>query len=1045
MTNAKVPMGAPMPPARSLAPGKRRASAGNLLLAAGLAGGFALGLSASLPAMAATEVGVAAAVNPNARGTPPGGGQRTLVLGDNIIHRERIQTQGAGLVQVLLVDGSTFTVGPNSDLVIDEFVYDPNAGQGKLVASFSKGVARFVGGKLSKKPGGVTVNTPVGTIGIRGGIANINMTGNAPTFSLIFGDELTFSGPHGSNQRIYERGYTMEVAGGGTIIRRTRPSDLGRVQQQLVSRPGQSGGARRKPGDNDVNKGVSQNNSGLGYTNTTPPPKPDVVLASRLGDVDAGGNDTNDNNKKTIDPDTSTGTTSFRVLSAGTTYTVAGGGMLYNPGSFGLLGGSTDTDRDVPADIFTGSISSVAAAAASIATAALTVDDISYTVPLGLYDFGASPETGSAFWFVTGRSVEGDPAPWYAGADTFDGRLPSEVFQPEDAVTHAGFLWSGPQQFVFAALFPEVEPVYDIAPPGDLSPGQTSGSMLDASDPIYFLNGQATDFSQYLAQSEEDSHIRTYSLSGDPREMLTQALFGTDPYESELFMVAGTTVDALGDDFVSKVQSSGFLVVESDDISLNNPKFMDVAFLIDGEGASQSSAVTVIAGDIGQLENEAWAITGSRRGGVRAPESSLVAAGGSISTLGNSDGDHLFGPDADNFVLTYDVSNNSPFSDNSPDPYAYPTETFGTFHVGQLESKELKSDYAAYRGTGTLLGYGAGLLESELSFDGMGTVDVEAFASANPGDVVVQFDALNNTVGSEIYVSKVGTSFSEIGYNFAFGQGVTLSESMYDNPEDGGNAYVDNDRYAAVENPNKLANYLFIDPGEGTAVTYVQSDDTTSQNYFFSGNAVPEADAALFSSVENPTLPDKCACAFMHWGYWGARLETDEDTEGSNPVSFGTDGKRRDYYHLATWVAGDLPSAGTIRDVADTSASYSGHAIGNVARTELGQTHQYLASGELAVNWNFAGRSGSLSINNFDGGRFSATTGITDTALSTTAVNSFAGSSTDMTATFTANGSFATDGVDPAAGVLGSFSYVESGGDYTAAGTFMGERLVSPP
>ena len=70
--------------------------------------------------------------------------------------------RGEGLVQILLRDGSTFTVGANSDLVIDEFVYDPQAGSGKLVASFGKGVARFVGGKLSKKPGGVTVKTPVG-------------------------------------------------------------------------------------------------------------------------------------------------------------------------------------------------------------------------------------------------------------------------------------------------------------------------------------------------------------------------------------------------------------------------------------------------------------------------------------------------------------------------------------------------------------------------------------------------------------------------------------------------------------------------------------------------------------------------------------------------------------------------------------------------------------------------------------------------------------------------------------------------------------------
>ena len=58
-------------------------------------------------------------------------------------------------MQVLLVDGSTFTVGPGSDLVIDKFVYDPKKNEGEVVATFSKGMLRFVGGKISKNEGGV--------------------------------------------------------------------------------------------------------------------------------------------------------------------------------------------------------------------------------------------------------------------------------------------------------------------------------------------------------------------------------------------------------------------------------------------------------------------------------------------------------------------------------------------------------------------------------------------------------------------------------------------------------------------------------------------------------------------------------------------------------------------------------------------------------------------------------------------------------------------------------------------------------------------------
>ena len=55
-------------------------------------------------------------------------------------------------------------------MVIDQFVYDPNAGTGKLAASLGRGVFRFVGGKLSKQDNAVTMRTPTATIGIRGGV-----------------------------------------------------------------------------------------------------------------------------------------------------------------------------------------------------------------------------------------------------------------------------------------------------------------------------------------------------------------------------------------------------------------------------------------------------------------------------------------------------------------------------------------------------------------------------------------------------------------------------------------------------------------------------------------------------------------------------------------------------------------------------------------------------------------------------------------------------------------------------------------------------------
>src|SRR5690606_4270811 len=172
----------------------------------------------SAEAVAATA-GVTAAVNQNAKSTPPGGAIRTVVLGANIVQDETIETDGAGLVQILLADGTTFTVGPNSAITIDRFVYDPDANTAQVSATIGRGVFRFIGGRTSKTEGGVQLNTPVGTVGIRGGMADLNFTG-AGQIDLLFGNEVTLNGPNGSN-RIFQPGYSIVFGANGqpTVIK----------------------------------------------------------------------------------------------------------------------------------------------------------------------------------------------------------------------------------------------------------------------------------------------------------------------------------------------------------------------------------------------------------------------------------------------------------------------------------------------------------------------------------------------------------------------------------------------------------------------------------------------------------------------------------------------------------------------------------------------------------------------------------------------------------------------------------------------------------
>ncbi|MBV9861667.1 MAG: FecR domain-containing protein [Alphaproteobacteria bacterium] len=233
----------------------------------------ALGIGAvAQPAAAQQRVGVSGAVNPAATGTPPGGAARQLVIGQDVLFKERIATTAGGQTQILFLDESSMTVGPNSDLVIDQFLYDPNTGTGKLAMNATRGVMRFIGGKLSKQDNAVTVTTGTATIGIRGGAFLLSQVpGGKLDVIFIYGKGLTITGAGGVTQTITRPGFAVSVAGPGAPPSPPAPAPSGALTttlSQLDGRAGSSGGATTVPTDTTVaNSGVSTTISGNLATN----------------------------------------------------------------------------------------------------------------------------------------------------------------------------------------------------------------------------------------------------------------------------------------------------------------------------------------------------------------------------------------------------------------------------------------------------------------------------------------------------------------------------------------------------------------------------------------------------------------------------------------------------------------------------------------------------------------------------------------------------------------------------------------------------------
>jgi len=218
----------------------------------------------AVPAMA-QDVGTAAAVNPLSQSTPPGGETRVLRIGARVVHKERVQTTAEGTVQLLFIDKTTLDIGPNSNLVIDNFVYDPSAGTGKIATSLTKGALRFVGGQLSHQ-GAATVSTPVATIGIRGGIATI---AHGPEGTRIINDFGWLSITNGSGTTFLRRtGFAVLVTdwnSSPTEPQRVTQSETNHYLELLTSKTGQNGGAPSLPTDVLVGQfGIGQFNGAFG-------------------------------------------------------------------------------------------------------------------------------------------------------------------------------------------------------------------------------------------------------------------------------------------------------------------------------------------------------------------------------------------------------------------------------------------------------------------------------------------------------------------------------------------------------------------------------------------------------------------------------------------------------------------------------------------------------------------------------------------------------------------------------------------------------------
>ena len=110
---------------------------------------------------------------------------RLIVANTEIFENDRLKANSSGNAQIELVDGTKVVIGPNADVKIDDFVYSGGPTLKKLTLSATRGAFRFITGRSSHAA--YAVNTPYGTIGVRGTAFDVSVSGGATHIALLNG------------------------------------------------------------------------------------------------------------------------------------------------------------------------------------------------------------------------------------------------------------------------------------------------------------------------------------------------------------------------------------------------------------------------------------------------------------------------------------------------------------------------------------------------------------------------------------------------------------------------------------------------------------------------------------------------------------------------------------------------------------------------------------------------------------------------------------------------------------------------------------------
>jgi len=100
-------------------------------------------------------------------------------IGSELYANDSLKTGADGSLSIVFKDDTLISIGPDSELAINEFHFSPAEGQLSIVTRLLKGTSAYVSGIIGKlSPQSVRFETPVANIGIRGTKFAVKISGD---------------------------------------------------------------------------------------------------------------------------------------------------------------------------------------------------------------------------------------------------------------------------------------------------------------------------------------------------------------------------------------------------------------------------------------------------------------------------------------------------------------------------------------------------------------------------------------------------------------------------------------------------------------------------------------------------------------------------------------------------------------------------------------------------------------------------------------------------------------------------------------------------